>query len=108
MGSFRLDGRQPGQQRCSSSCWPQLSSTSAEVTVWGLTSTRLNTERRTTREWSTTSSPRLSPLTLELRDTFRMCISLAAIQRTGVLLSVLDGEVIGGQSKLPKDIDMSG
>merc|ERR1712154_176036 len=53
---------QDNVQRCSSSCWPQLSSTSAEVTVWGLTSTRLNTERRTTRRSSTTSSPRLSPM----------------------------------------------
>merc|ERR1711997_178094 len=63
--SFTLhwtDDSQDNLPRCSSSCWPQLSSTSAEVTVWGLTSTCLNTERRTTRRSRTTSSPRLSPM----------------------------------------------
>ena len=48
-------------QRWSSSFWPQLSSSSALVRTWWLTSTYLNTEQNTTREWSTTPSPRLSP-----------------------------------------------
>merc|ERR1712154_420825 len=47
MGSFTLDGRQPGQL--------------TKMFLILLASTRLNTERRTTRRSSTTSSPRLSP-----------------------------------------------
>merc|ERR1712154_489322 len=116
---------QDNVQRCSSSCWPQLSSTSAEVTVWGLTSTRLNTERRTTRRSSTTSSPRLSPMrrprtmtswpappsttnpnslliqldfpptTLALRDELQISTSLAVTLRIGVHQGMVDETLCG-------------
>ena len=56
--SWTLEGIQP---RCYLFCWPLLSSTSVVVTHWWPTFTYLNMELNTTREWSTTPSPGLSP-----------------------------------------------
>merc|ERR1712154_218101 len=111
MGSFTLDGRQPGQL--------------TKMFLILLASTRLNTERRTTRRSSTTSSPRLSPMRhprtmtswpappsttnpnslliqldfpptkLVLRDELQISTSLAVTLRIGVHQGMVDETLCG-------------